>query len=217
MSVADNTTTSYSAISTTPALNVSPCSAAVTYTEDSDAPNAPGIALGSPARSNDNRAIVRGQAASGAQILVFRGTDCQGTPAATGTGAQLAAGGFTITVADNTAIQLRAVARDAASNTSRCSDPIGYVEDSIAPNTRITFGPAFKTRDRTPTFRFLDETEDVTTTFQCKIDRKSWRTCRSPKTFKRLRPGRHTIRVRARDAAGNQEALLVKRRFKVVR
>ena len=215
VNVTNDSTTSIRAIATTQAGNVSPCSAPLVYVEDSTAPGAPDLTLGSRARSNDNRVVVSGQAAANALVYIFRGTNCQGTSIASGTAQQLASG-ITVTVADNTTVELHAVALDPAHNASQCSAPISYTEDSTRPKTRITFGPAFKTRDRTPTFRFLDETADPTTRFECKVDRKSFRRCKSPKTFKGLRPGRHTIRVRATDGAGNR-GTTVKRRFKIVR
>jgi hypothetical protein len=39
-------------------------------------------------------------------------------------------------------------------------------------------------------------------TFKCKIDHKRWRRCHSPKTFRHLRKGRHTIHVKAIDSQG---------------
>ena len=215
VNVTNDSTTTFRATATTQAGNLSACSGPLVYVEDSTAPGAPAISLGSRARSNDNRVVVRGETAANALVYIFRGSNCQGTAIAGGTAPQLAAG-ITITVADNTAVELHAVAVDPARNASPCSEPLTYTEDSRAPRTRITFGPAFKTRDRTPTFRFLDETADPTTYFQCKVDRKKFRRCRSPKTFKGLRPGRHTIRVRATDGAGNKSSI-VKRRFKIVR
>lgn len=40
--------------------------------------------------------------------------------------------------------------------------------------------------------------------FRCKLDRKPWRSCRSPRSYF-VRPGRHTFRVYAIDAAGNPD------------
>lgn len=87
----------------------------------------------------------------------------------------------------------------------------------VAPETRITFGPSFKTRRRVAVFRFVDATEQPATRFICKLDRRKWRSCSSPKRLKRLRPGRHVFRVKAVNAVGAWEATPVKRRFKVVR
>lgn len=69
-----------------------------------------------------------------------------------------------------------------------------------APQTTFKGKPPHKTRDRTPTFRFTSD--EASSTFQCKLDGKPFRACRSPFTTKRLAPGKHTFRVRARDESG---------------
>jgi len=49
--------------------------------------------------------------------------------------------------------------------------------------------------------------------FKCKIDKGHFKTCRSPKLYKHLRHGKHTVQVEAIDKAGNVSKP-VKRRFK---
>lgn len=61
--------------------------------------------------------------------------------------------------------------------------------------TRIVRGPGRVTRDRTPTFRFR---ADRRASFRCRIDGRRARRCRSPFTWRQLRYGCHTLRVRAR-------------------
>jgi len=63
------------------------------------------------------------------------------------------------------------------------------------PDTRIVAKPRRRTRDRTPTVRFGSTV--AAARFQCSVDRGRFRRCRSPFTARRLRPGRHRIRVRA--------------------
>jgi hypothetical protein len=87
----------------------------------------------------------------------------------------------------------------------------------VAPITRITFGPASKTRSRRPVFRFVDATEQPNTAFVCKVDRHAWKGCRSPFRLPHLKLGRHTLRVKGRSAAGQWEQQPVARKFKVVR
>lgn len=87
----------------------------------------------------------------------------------------------------------------------------------VAPLTRITFGPAAKTRARRPVFRFTDSVEQPGTTFICKVDRRSWKGCSSPFKLPRLKPGRHVFEVKGKSAAGQWEQKPVKRLFKVVR
>ena len=52
-------------------------------------------------------------------------------------------------------------------------------------------------------------------TFSCKLDSRKRRPCTSPKTYKKLEPGKHVFRVRARDRAGNRDATPAVKRFKI--
>ncbi len=85
--------------------------------------------------------------------------------------------------------------------------------DTIAPDTRLLGGPAGQTRVRTARFRFAS-TEAVAT-FQCKLDRLRWATCRSPKRYRKLEPGRHVFRVRTTDAAGNRDPTPATRKWRI--
>jgi hypothetical protein len=91
-------------------------------------------------------------------------------------------------------------------------DGIPYVK----PLTRITFGPAAKTRSRRPIFRFTDATGQPGTRFQCRVDRGRWGKCGSPFRLKSLRHGRHVFRVKAVNAVGVWGDKPVSRSFKVV-
>ena len=71
---------------------------------------------------------------------------------------------------------------------------------SAAPRRRAGASPRKKTSDRTPTFRFASS--EAGSTFQCKLDGKPFRRCRSPFTTKPLALGPHTFKVRARDDSG---------------
>ncbi|MGC1164989.1 MAG: hypothetical protein WA862_02670 [Solirubrobacterales bacterium] len=87
----------------------------------------------------------------------------------------------------------------------------------VTPVTRITFGPAFKTRARHPAFRFTDSTGQPGTRFICRVDRRQWKSCGSPVRLKNLRRGRHAFRVKAVNAVGVWEARPSRRVFKLVR
>jgi hypothetical protein len=76
----------------------------------------------------------------------------------------------------------------------------GSQQSHGAPQTMLKHKPPHRTTDRTPTFRFA--ADEAGSTFQCKLDSKPFRTCRSPFTAKQLSPGHHTFRVRARDDSG---------------
>jgi Calcineurin-like phosphoesterase len=63
------------------------------------------------------------------------------------------------------------------------------------PNTRITARPPRVTTRRRAAFRFVSTIAG--SRFQCKLDRRVWRRCASPKVYRRLSRGFHTFRVRA--------------------
>jgi Tol biopolymer transport system component len=86
----------------------------------------------------------------------------------------------------------------------------------VAPLTKITFGPSFKTRKRKAVFRFYDSTGQPGTKFNCRLDRRPWKGCGSPTLLKRLKPGKHLFSVKGLNAAGVWEPSPVKRAFKVV-
>lgn len=86
----------------------------------------------------------------------------------------------------------------------------------VTPMTRITFGPASKTRARRPVFRFLDATGQPGTRFFCRVDRQRWKACSSPLRLKTLSLGKHVFRVKAENAVGEWGARPTDRAFKVV-
>jgi hypothetical protein len=82
-----------------------------------------------------------------------------------------------------------------------------------APNTKITKGPRGKIDAHRATFKF--KSEPAGATFQCKLDKKKFKPCKSPKTYKGLAAGKHTFRVRAVSASGAVDPTPAKRGFKV--
>ncbi len=212
----DSTTTIYASASLA-GVNSICSSTSVTYREDSTPPKIPVLTVHPGPRANDNNPSLTGTAPGASAVWIHDNPNCSGAPLASGTPAELAAG-FPFHVDDNSTTDFFGIATDAAANSSGCAPtPVTYVEDSLAPRTRITLAPGVKTRRRTAVFRFLDATGDPGTTFLCKLDRRKWRACRTPRRFGRLRYGRHVVRVKAVDAAGNREPVGAKRRFKVIR
>lgn len=108
-------------------------------------------------------------------------------------------------------IQLRPV------STTPAPSPGGLIPLLVTPRTRITFGPAFKTRLRHPVFRFADSTGQAGTTFSCKVDRGRWAPCASPLKLKKLNLGKHVFEVEGVNAIGVPEPQPSKRPFKLVR
>jgi hypothetical protein len=94
--------------------------------------------------------------------------------------------------------------------------PTGVGGRHEVPQTRITFGPASRTRSRRPVFRFTDSTEQTGTTFSCEVDRRGWRDCSSPMQLPRLAPGSHAFRVKGSNSELIEPAAVI-RKFKVVR
>jgi hypothetical protein len=86
--------------------------------------------------------------------------------------------------------------------------------DGDPPQTKLRRKPLKRGRDRTPTFGFASDESGAT--FQCKLDRRPFRSCRSPFTAPRLSPGRHTFRVRARDRSGELDPSPAFYAFKIV-
>jgi hypothetical protein len=99
-----------------------------------------------------------------------------------------------------------------------CDDSGGAQQPGVAgrgaPQTTLKGKPAQRTRDRTPTFRFASDEAD--SSFQCELDNKRFRPCRSPFTTRRLALGRHTFRVRARDGSGTLDPSPAAYSFKVI-
>jgi len=82
------------------------------------------------------------------------------------------------------------------------------------PQTTLRRKPPKQTADRTPTFRFASSGG---ARFECKLDGKRYRTCRSPFTAKRLALGPHRFRVRAVGQDGAIDPTPASCRFRVVR
>lgn len=61
------------------------------------------------------------------------------------------------------------------------------------PRTAIKRHPPARTSKSTATFTFSSNVGGAR--FRCKLDRKAKAPCRSPKTYRKLKPGRHTFRV----------------------
>ena len=133
VAVADDTTTQLTANVTDGAGNVSACSGAFSYTEDSTPPAAPTIAATAPpSPANDNSPEVSGSAAAESTVRIYGSSDCSGQVAASG-GSSAFAAGLTVTVAGDSTTPLSATATDAAGNVSGCSAPLSYTEDSTPP------------------------------------------------------------------------------------
>jgi len=90
--------------------------------------------------------------------------------------------------------------------------------DRTPPQTRLGAHPRplllTSQKWRRVAFRF--SSSEAGSSFRCKLDRKPYRPCRSPRAY-RVKLGRHTFRVFAVDAAGNRDRTPVVFRFSVRR
>ncbi len=177
------------------------------------APPAPSLSTAPGSPANDNAPALRGTAEELSTVTLFAATECTGPALASVTAAQLASPGFTVNVADDSTTTFTARATDANNNPGACSAPQVYVEDSTAPST-FKRPRHRRTRDRTPTVRFGSTEPDAT--LLCRVDGGDPFECDSPLTLDRLSLGRHRVKVRAIDAAGNPDPTAVKQRLKVI-
>jgi CSLREA domain-containing protein len=84
----------------------------------------------------------------------------------------------------------------------------------IRPQTKIVATPG--RRSRSGSVRFEFKADEPGSVFLCKLDRRPFDLCRSPKTYRGLKPGRHVFEVRAVDSAGHVDSSPAKRTFAVL-
>ncbi len=70
-------------------------------------------------------------------------------------------------------------------------------------DTAILKAPKKKTKRRSATFKFSSTPAGLQ--FECKLDKRGFSRCSSPMKVKRLKPGKHTFKVRAVDGSGNRD------------
>ena len=81
-----------------------------------------------------------------------------------------------------------------------------------APETTVAKKPKLK-GNPTATFKFTSSISG--SSFECKLDKKKFAKCRSPKTYKKLKPGKHVFKVRAVSPAGVADPTPAQKKFKV--
>lgn len=86
--------------------------------------------------------------------------------------------------------------------------------DVTVPDTTITKKPKKKSTKRKAKFKF--ESSEDGSTFECKLDKKPFKSCESP-FKKKVKPKKHKFLVRAIDAAGNVDPTPAKAKFKVLK
>ena len=105
----------------------------------------------------------------------------------------------------------RVRATDGVGNTDPTPDSLTFTVDAPHPNTKIDRA---KINRRKRKARFAFSSSERGSTFRCKLDRKSYRSCESPKTYRHLKKGRHSFSVKAQDSEGATDPSPAKRHFR---
>jgi hypothetical protein len=137
-----NATTTWYATATDPAGNVSPCSTGISYTHNTQVPDAPvitGSTPTSPSRTSTTPVLTgTSNAGANATVSVFAQPECGGATVAT----IVTSGAFNtnVTVPANSTTIFTARVRDAAGNVSACSAPFAYTHDDTEPSAPVLEG-----------------------------------------------------------------------------
>jgi hypothetical protein len=105
-------------------------------------------------------------------------------------------------------------AKDVVGNVDATPASRAFTVDRDPPETTITKRPKKNTANRVARFRF--RSDERGSTFRCKLDKGRFKRCSSP-FRKRVKPGRHILRVRAVDRAGNTDPTPAKAKWTVRR
>jgi hypothetical protein len=83
-----------------------------------------------------------------------------------------------------------------------------------APQTRIKGGPKGETNSTGATFRL--KSSDRGSKFKCKLDGKGLRRCKKKLKLENLEPGKHVLKVKAKDIDGLRDPTPAKRKWEVL-
>ena len=88
------------------------------------------------------------------------------------------------------------------------------VKVQATPQTKIVKAN-IRARKHTASFRLSGSGGKGKLSFQCRLDKGKYKTCRSGKSYKHLKRGKHVFRVRAKDASGKLDPTPATRKFKI--
>ena len=91
-------------------------------------------------------------------------------------------------------------------------DP-GTAPDTTPPETTISSGPSGITTSTSASFGF--SSSEAGSSFSCSLDGGAYSPCSSPRSYSALTAGTHTFRVKARDAAGNEDSTPAARTWEI--
>lgn len=133
VAVLDDSISQFSATATNSYSSTSACSAPISYVEQSEPPPPPSLSGTDPASpADENQPRIVGSAATGTAVKIYAGGACAGGTVASGSAAELESPGIAVTVTGDSVSQFSATASDAV-NTSACSAPISYTEETPPP------------------------------------------------------------------------------------
>ncbi len=100
---------------------------------------------------------------------------------------------------------LSSLATNAPENVSfdNLSVRVVATNDTAAPNTTLTTGPADGSTQTSTTATWGFTSNEVGSTFACRLDTADWKPCTGSVTYSGMSTGQHTVKVRATDTAGN--------------
>ncbi len=84
--------------------------------------------------------------------------------------------------------------------------------DTTPPDTMITKATVNSKKHQA---KFVFTSTETGSTLSCKLDKKPAGACTSPRTYKKLKVGKHTFQVTATDAAGNTDPTAAVKKFKI--
>ena len=82
------------------------------------------------------------------------------------------------------------------------------------PNTKIKRHRVSQKRDEAKVW-FRGSKGDPPYTFKCKLDKRAFKSCDSPKSYKHLDRGKHKIKVKVIDSEGEQDEAPAKWKFRI--
>jgi subtilisin-like proprotein convertase family protein len=91
---------------------------------------------------------------------------------------------------------------------------LAITADGTAPDTKIKKKPKTSTSTRA---KLKFTSTEAGSTFECKVDDKKFKPCGAKLKLKHLKVGKHTVRVRATDSAGNTDNSPAKATWRVLR
>jgi len=97
-------------------------------------------------------------------------------------------------------------AKDQVGNVDASPAKRSFTVDTRVPQTKIAKHPKkiVRTVKAMVKVTFTFTSSEKGSRFSCRLDKKKWKSCRARTTYK-LKPGKHTLQVRATDRAGNTD------------